>query len=126
MAEVLGGSVIPMIAREVYYAASELQLLENGIRRFKDKMKVLIQAGMNTAQRMEESRAIWEKTKEPAKKELDNELLKEMGLEDWAQATDEQHARRLTEHSALKKTGHHGGYGEAETSHSPGRLPGKG
>jgi hypothetical protein len=35
---ILGGSVIPLIAREVYYAASELQLLENGIRRFKDKM----------------------------------------------------------------------------------------
>ena len=42
VAAVLGGSVIPMIAREVYYAASELQLLENGIRRFKDKMAVLI------------------------------------------------------------------------------------
>jgi hypothetical protein len=35
---ILGGSVIPLIAREVYYAASEMQLLENGIRRFKDKM----------------------------------------------------------------------------------------
>jgi hypothetical protein len=58
---------------------------------------------MNTAQRMEESRAIWEKTKEPAKKELDTELLKEMKLVDWAQATNEQHARRLAEHSALKK-----------------------
>jgi len=87
----------------VYYAASELQLLENGIRRFKDKMKVLIQAGMNTEQRREASRAIWENTKEPAKKELDTELLKEMGLKDWAHASDEQHSKRLSEHSALKK-----------------------
>ena len=88
---ILGGSAaIPLIARDVYYAASKLQLLENGIRRFKDKMKVLIQAGMNTAQRREESRAIWEKMKEPAKKELDTELLKEMELVDWAQATNEQ------------------------------------
>jgi hypothetical protein len=105
VAEVLGGSVIPVIAWEVYYAyaASELQLLENGIRRFKDKMKVLIQAGMNTEQRRVESRVIWENTKETAKKELGTELLKELGLVDWAQASDEQHSKRLSEHSALKK-----------------------
>jgi hypothetical protein len=39
---ILGGSVTPLIAREVYYALrarrSELQLLENRIRRFKDKI----------------------------------------------------------------------------------------
>jgi hypothetical protein len=126
VAAALGGDVIPLIARDVYYAASELQLLENGIRRFKDKMTVLIQAGMNTAQRREESRAIWEKMKEPAKKELGTELLKEMELVDWAQATNEQHARRLAEHSALKKQVIMGGNGEAETSNSPGRRPGKG
>jgi hypothetical protein len=45
---------------------------------------------------------VWEETKEAAKKTVDTELLKEMGLEDWAQATNEQHARRLSEHSALK------------------------
>jgi hypothetical protein len=81
---ILGGSVIPLIAREVYYAASELQLLENGIRRFKDKMTALIQAGMNTEQRRVASGDIWENTKVPAKKDLDTELLKELGLEDWA------------------------------------------
>ena len=39
---ILGGSVTPLIAREVYYALrarrSELQLLENRIRRFRDKI----------------------------------------------------------------------------------------
>jgi hypothetical protein len=68
-------------------------------------MEVLIQAGMNTEQRRVASRAIWENTKETAKKELDTELLKapELGLKDWAQASDEQHSKRLSEHPALKK-----------------------
>jgi hypothetical protein len=100
---ILGGSAIPLIAREVYYAASELQLLENGIRRFKDKMTALIQAGMNTEQRRVASGDIWENTKVPAKKDLDTELLKELCLEDWAQASDAQHSKRLSGHSALKK-----------------------
>ena len=65
---ILGGSVIPLIEREVYYAASEMQLLENGIRRFKDKAKVLLKAGMGTQERRNASRAIWEDTKEQAKK----------------------------------------------------------
>jgi hypothetical protein len=43
------------------------------------------------------------KTKEGAKKKADAELLQEMKLEDWAQATDKQHARRLSEHSAPKQ-----------------------
>jgi hypothetical protein len=66
-------------------------------------MAALIQAGMNTSQRREEARAVWENTKEPAKKELDAELMKEMDLVDWAHATNEQHARRLSGQSALKK-----------------------
>jgi hypothetical protein len=45
----------------------------------KDNMKALIQAGMNTEQRRGASRAIWENTKEPAKKELGTELLKDEG-----------------------------------------------
>jgi hypothetical protein len=86
----------------VYYAASELQLLENGIRRFKDKLAVLIQAGKDSSLRRDEARAVWEKTKELAKKELDAELMKEMKLVDWTQATNEQHSRRRSEQSALK------------------------
>jgi hypothetical protein len=92
VSDILAGSVMPLIARDVYYAASELQLLENSIRRFKDKMKALLQAGMNTEQRRVASRAIWEDTKELAKKDLDTELLKEMGLKDWAQATEARHS----------------------------------
>jgi hypothetical protein len=48
------GGVIPLIDRDVYYAASEMQLLENGIRRFKDKLTVLIQADNDAPLRRKE------------------------------------------------------------------------
>jgi hypothetical protein len=35
---------------------------------------------------------------------VDTGLLQEFNIADWAQATNEQHARRLTEHTALKQT----------------------
>jgi hypothetical protein len=108
---ILGGSVIPLIARDVYYAASELQRLENGIRRFKDKMAVLLKAGMNTEQRRAASRAIWEDTKEPAKKDLDTELLKEMGLVDWAHTCLGPAALQTSVGAfGAEKAGHQGGY----------------
>ena len=59
VAAALGGDIIPLIDREVYYAASELQLLENGICRFKDKLAVLIQANKDSTPRREEARAVW-------------------------------------------------------------------
>ena len=31
-------------------------------------------------------------------------MLQEVNIADWAQATNEQHAKRLTEHTALKQT----------------------
>jgi hypothetical protein len=104
VAAALAGDVIPLIDRDVYYAASEMQLLENGIRRFKDKLAVLIGADNDAPSRRKEGRAVWKKTKEDAKKKVDAGLLQELGLEDWAQATNEQHSRRLSEHTALKQT----------------------
>jgi hypothetical protein len=103
VAAALGGDIVPLIDRDVYYAASEMQLLENGIRRFKDKLAVLIQADNDAPLRRKEGRAVWEKTKEGAKNVFDTDLLQEMNLEDWAQATDKQHSRRLKGHSALKQ-----------------------
>jgi hypothetical protein len=102
VAAALGGDIIPLIDREVYYAASEMELLENGICRFKDKLVVLIQADNDSTLRRKEGRAVWEKTKEGAKKKIDTELMQDMNLVDWAQATNEQHSRRLSEHTALK------------------------
>jgi hypothetical protein len=84
-----------------------MQLLKNDIRRFKDKLAVLIQAINDAPLRRKEGRAVWEKTKEGAKKKADTELLQEMNLEDWAQATDKQHSRRLKEHSARAETTDH-------------------
>jgi hypothetical protein len=103
VAAALGGDGIPLIDRDVYYAASEMQLLENGIRRSKDKLAVLIQADNDSTLRRKEGRDVWEKTKVGAKKKTDTELLQEMNLADWAQATDKQHSRRLQEHTALKQ-----------------------
>jgi hypothetical protein len=102
VAAALTGDVIPMVGREVHYAASEIQLLEDSIRNFKAKLHTLTGADSSSTTRRKKSRAVWEETKEAAKKTVDTELLKEMGLEEWAQATNEQHARRLSEHSALK------------------------
>jgi hypothetical protein len=82
VAAALGGDVIPLIDRDVYYAASEMQLLENGIRRSKDKLAVLIKADNDAPLRRKEGRAVWEKTKEGAKKQVDAELLQELKLED--------------------------------------------
>jgi hypothetical protein len=92
----LTGDAIPVVWDErctVYYAASEMQLLESSIRKFKAKLHTLTGADSNSNTKRKKSRAVWEETKEAAKKTVDTELLKEMGLEDWAQATNEQHAR---------------------------------
>jgi hypothetical protein len=62
----------------------------------------LIAADSSSNTRRKKVRAVWEETKEAAKKRVDTALLKEMDLVDWAQATNEQHARRLSEHPALK------------------------
>jgi hypothetical protein len=78
VAAALGGDAIPLIDRDVYYAASEMQLLENGIRRVKDKLAVLIGADNNGTSRRKEGKAVWEKTKESAKKEVDTGLLQEL------------------------------------------------
>jgi hypothetical protein len=96
VAAVLAGEVIPMVEQDGYHAANEMKLLEHSISEFKAKLSTLIGA------RRKESRAVWEETKEAAKRTVGTALLKEMGLVDWAQATDEQHANRLSEHSALK------------------------
>ena len=44
----LGGDIIPLIDRDVYYAASEMQLLENGIRKFNGNLTVVIGADNNS------------------------------------------------------------------------------
>jgi hypothetical protein len=54
VAAALAGDVIPLIDRSVYYAASEMQLLESGISKFKDKLAVLIGANNDSASRNEE------------------------------------------------------------------------
>ena len=68
----------------------------------KAKLHTLIAADSSSNTRRKKVRAVWEETKEAAKKRVDTALLKEMDLVDWAQATNEQHARRLSEHPALK------------------------
>jgi hypothetical protein len=53
----------------VYYAASEMQLLENDIRRFKDnKLTVLIGADNDGPSRRKEGKAVWEETKNPRRR----------------------------------------------------------
>jgi hypothetical protein len=68
----------------MHTAASEMQLLEDSIRKFKAELKTLTGADSNSTARRKKFRAVWEETKEAAKKTVDTELLKEMGLEDWA------------------------------------------
>jgi hypothetical protein len=64
----------------------------------------LIGADNNATSRRKEGKAAWEETKEVAKKKVDAGLLQEMNLVDWAQASNEQHAKRLSEHTVLKQT----------------------
>jgi hypothetical protein len=85
----LGGDIIPLIDRDVYYAASEMQLLENGIRKFNGNLTVVIGADNNSTSRRKEGKAVWEETKEFAKKKADTALLQELNIVDWAQATNE-------------------------------------
>jgi hypothetical protein len=92
VAAALSGDVIPMVEREVYFAAMEMQLLEGSISNFKAKLHTLIGADSSSNTRRKKVRAFWEDTKEAAKKRVDTALLKEMELVDWAQATNERHA----------------------------------
>jgi hypothetical protein len=85
-----------------------MQLLEDSIRKFKAELRTLTGADSSSTARRKKSRAVWKETKEAAKKTVNTELLKEMGLEDWAQATNEQHAKRLSEHVGAKDPGLYG------------------
>jgi hypothetical protein len=100
VAAALTGDAIPMVGREVYYAASEMQLLEDSISKFKAKLHALIGVGSSSSTRRKKVRAVWEDTKEAAKKMVDTALLKEMELVDWT--VELRHLiRRLAKHRAL-------------------------
>jgi hypothetical protein len=58
VAAALAGDVIPVVEREVYYAASEMQLLEDSIRKFKAELKTLTGADSNSTARRKKSRAV--------------------------------------------------------------------
>ena len=57
-----------------------MQLLEHSISKFKAKLHTLIGADSSSTARRKKSRAVWEETKEAAKRTVDTALLKEMGL----------------------------------------------
>ena len=58
-----------------------MQLLEDSIRKFKAELRTLTGADSSSTARRKKSRAVWKETKEAAKKTVNTELLKEMGLE---------------------------------------------
>jgi hypothetical protein len=96
VAAALAGDVIQLVERGVYYAANEMQLLEDSIGKFKKRLAILIGVDNSAPSRRKEGKAVWEKTKEAAEKKKDTELLTQMGLVDWAKAPNEQHATRLS------------------------------
>jgi hypothetical protein len=51
-----GDVVIPLVEREVHYAANEMQLLEDSIGRFKKRLAILIGADNNAPSRRKEGR----------------------------------------------------------------------
>jgi hypothetical protein len=92
-----------VVEREVCYVANEMQLLEGSIHKFKKQLTALTGADNNATSRRKGAKAVWEETKEAAKKKVDTELLQGFGLLDWAQASNEQHAKRPSEHTVVKQ-----------------------
>jgi hypothetical protein len=58
VAAALSGDAIPLVEREVYYAASEMQLLEDSIHRFKKRLTTLIGADNNATSRRKDAKAV--------------------------------------------------------------------
>jgi hypothetical protein len=102
VAAALAGDTMSLVDREVYYAASEMQALGDGIVKLK-KMAKLIGADNNSASKKKAGKAVWNEKKEALRKEMDTALMKEFGIVEWAKVGNEQHARRLSEHTALKQ-----------------------
>ena len=63
VAAALTGDAIPMVERELYYAAMEMQLLEDSISKFKAKLHTLIGADSSSNTRRKKVRAVWRKTR---------------------------------------------------------------
>ena len=56
-------------------------------------------ADNNSAARKKAGKAVWNDKKEALTKDVDAPLLKDFGIDEWTKADNDQHARRLSEHT---------------------------
>jgi hypothetical protein len=102
----LAGDAIPLVEREVYYAANEMQLLEDSVSKFKKRLIALTGADNNATSRRKDAKAVWEETKEPAKKRWVQSCCRNLGW--WiGRRRPTSSIRETTYGTHVGKTSHH-------------------
>jgi hypothetical protein len=102
VASTLNGHEIPMVSPKLYKATKEMADINNGIRAFKDEMAAVVGAGLSSNDRRSPARRYWNTNRDYLTSIVDDEVMSEHGLTDWATATPAQNEQRQQNRTAAK------------------------